>query len=90
MADQTLNHGTANTGGEYKPAVQLAPNSSDTSSARSSATAPKTSNAYSRFEVIPDPNTITHRNLILCFDGTGDQFDADVCISYSSLTLLPC
>ena len=29
-------------------------------------------------EIIPHPDEVHHRNLILCFDGTGDQFDADV------------
>jgi hypothetical protein len=29
-------------------------------------------------EIIPHANEVHHRNLILCFDGTGDQFDADV------------
>ena len=29
-------------------------------------------------EIIPDPEQVHHRNLVLCFDGTGDQFDADV------------
>jgi uncharacterized protein (DUF2235 family) len=28
-------------------------------------------------EIIPDPSEITRRNLIVCFDGTGDQFDLD-------------
>ena len=31
-------------------------------------------------EIIPDPDQVHHRNLVLCFDGTGDQFDADVCV----------
>jgi hypothetical protein len=29
-------------------------------------------------EIIPHPDDVHHRNLVLCFDGTGDQFDADV------------
>jgi hypothetical protein len=29
-------------------------------------------------DIIPHPDEVHHRNLILCFDGTGDQFDADV------------
>ena len=29
-------------------------------------------------EIIPHPDEVHHRNLVLCFDGTGDQFDADV------------
>ena len=29
-------------------------------------------------EIIPHPDEVFHRNLVLCFDGTGDQFDADV------------
>lgn len=29
-------------------------------------------------EIIPHPDEVNHRNLILCFDGTGDQFDGDV------------
>jgi len=28
-------------------------------------------------EIIPHPDEVKHRNLILCFDGTGDQFDGD-------------
>ena len=31
-------------------------------------------------EIIPDPDEVHHRNLVLCFDGTGDQFEADVSI----------
>jgi hypothetical protein len=31
-------------------------------------------------EIIPPPEDVPHRNLVLCFDGTGDQFDADVTI----------
>lgn len=31
-------------------------------------------------ETIPHPEEVPHRNLVLCFDGTGDQFDADVSI----------
>lgn len=30
-------------------------------------------------EIIPHLDEVHHRNLILCFDGTGDQFDGDVC-----------
>jgi uncharacterized protein (DUF2235 family) len=26
------------------------------------------------------PPEHTNRTLVLCFDGTGDQFDADVCV----------
>jgi hypothetical protein len=29
-------------------------------------------------EIIPHPDKVHHRNLVLCFDGTGDQLDADV------------
>ena len=29
-------------------------------------------------EIIPHPDDVHHRNLVLCFDGTGDQFDGDV------------
>jgi uncharacterized protein (DUF2235 family) len=29
------------------------------------------------YEVIPHPDEVHHRNLVLCFDGTGDQFDTD-------------
>lgn len=35
-------------------------------------------------DVIPPVHT--HRTLVLCFDGTGDQFDADVCFSLDILT----
>ncbi|KAF7976182.1 hypothetical protein HWV62_7344 [Athelia sp. TMB] len=28
-------------------------------------------------EIIPHPDDVHHRNLVLCFDGTGDQFDGD-------------
>lgn len=30
-------------------------------------------------EIIPHPDEVHSRNLVLCFDGTGDQFDDDVC-----------
>ena len=29
-------------------------------------------------EIIPHPDEVPHRNLVLCFDGTGDQFSSDV------------
>ncbi|KZP04656.1 hypothetical protein FIBSPDRAFT_923299 [Athelia psychrophila] len=28
-------------------------------------------------DIIPHPDEVDHRNLVLCFDGTGDQFDSD-------------
>ena len=34
------------------------------------------------YEVIPHPDEVHHRNLVLCFDGTGDQFDTDVIFLY--------
>ena len=34
---------------------------------------------YHLDEIIPP--THTHRTIVLCFDGTGDQFDEDVCTS---------
>src|SRR5882762_2599318 len=38
-------------------------------------------NSFGNFdEIIPHPDEVPHRNLVLCFDGTGDQFDADVSI----------
>lgn len=37
-------------------------------------------------EIIPHPDEVHHRNLVLCFDGTGDQFDDDVRLS-SSVTM---
>lgn len=36
----------------------------------------KTTNSFD--EIIPHPDEVKCRNLILCFDGTGDQFDDDV------------
>jgi hypothetical protein len=39
-------------------------------------------------EIIPHPSEVPHRNLILCFDGTGDQFDADVCFLDSSTRVI--
>jgi hypothetical protein len=41
-----------------------------------STTAGGITNPYD--EIIPHPDKVHHRNLVLCFDGTGDQFDADV------------
>jgi hypothetical protein len=35
-------------------------------------------------EIIPHPDEVHHRNLVLCFDGTGDQFDGDVIFLYIS------
>lgn len=34
--------------------------------------------------IIPHPEDVHHRNLVLCFDGTGDQFDSDVSRSTGS------
>lgn len=31
-------------------------------------------------EIIPHPEDVHHRNLVLCFDGTGDQFDRNVSV----------
>lgn len=36
----------------------------------------KTTNSFD--EIIPHPSEVKCRNLVLCFDGTGDQFDDDV------------
>jgi hypothetical protein len=57
------------TGGDY-------PEVPNTYSPQESPSALLRGNLYD--EVIPDPEEVHHRNLVLCFDGTGDQFDADV------------
>ena len=31
-------------------------------------------------EIIPHPDEVHHRNLVLCFEGTADQFDGDVIV----------
>src|ERR1700685_3882476 len=49
------------------------------------AVSPATGGMDSFDEIIPDPDEVHHRNLILCFDGTGDQFDTDVEIFLNSI-----
>ena len=56
---------------------------------------PKGGNSSLKSDSLDDvlPPAHTHRTLVLCFDGTGDQFDADVCVDdlslLKSLPLLP-
>jgi len=78
MADQNLN-GALDTAGKHRPPLeplQIKENFSDIPQASSSPTTLlPNSNPYD--EIIPHLDEVKHRNLILCFDGTGDQFDAD-------------
>lgn len=41
-------------------------------------TAASTSSQVEESDVIPPPHPSRARTLVLCFDGTGDSFDADV------------
>ena len=39
-------------------------------------------------DVIPPTNIKRQRTLVLCFDGTGDQFDNDVCYVHPLMSRL--
>lgn len=78
MADQNLN-GALDTAGKHKPALeplQIKEEYSDFPNVSGSPTTLTNSNPFD--EIIPHPEEVKYRNLVLCFDGTGDQFDADV------------
>ena len=74
---ETHSNGVASPNNNAKPDLQSLKLGQDSFSnaGLSSATATSVDNFD---EIIPHPEDVPHRNLVLCFDGTGDQFDSDV------------
>lgn len=82
MSDQRLN-GALDTNGKYRPTLEpldIKEDYADIPNAGSPTPLTIVGSDNNPFdEIIPHPEDVKHRNLVLCFDGTGDQFDADVC-----------
>ena len=74
---ETHSNGVASPNNNAKPDLQSLKlgQGSFSNPGLSSATAASVDNFD---EIIPHPEDVPHRNLVLCFDGTGDQFDSDV------------